>query len=108
MRHTSTNIWLSNLVTITQTKNNDPSMSTENGTQNHPCYTTRSSMMQRLKKKRRQERRFQPSRETNGNGAATSRGWTTKDGQQQMDTQAHHVGPQRRQKERGATTDEMG
>ena len=30
------------------------------------------------------------------------------DGQQQMDTQAHHVGPQRRQKERGATTDEMG
>ena len=30
------------------------------------------------------------------------------DGQQQMDTQAHHVGPQRRQKERGTTTDEMG
>ena len=30
------------------------------------------------------------------------------DGQQQMDTQAHLVGPQRRQKERGATTDEMG
>jgi hypothetical protein len=30
------------------------------------------------------------------------------DGQQQMDTQAHHVGLQRRQKERGATTDEMG
>ena len=30
------------------------------------------------------------------------------DGQQQMDTQAYHVGPQRRQKERGATTDEMG
>ena len=30
------------------------------------------------------------------------------DGQQQMDTQAHHVEPQRRQKERGATTDEMG
>ena len=30
------------------------------------------------------------------------------DGQQHMDTQAHHVGPQRRQKERGATTDEMG
>ena len=25
---------------------------------------------------------------------------------QQTDTQAHHVGPQRRQKERGATTDE--
>ena len=30
------------------------------------------------------------------------------DGQQQMDTQAHHVGPQRRQKEHGTTTDEMG
>ena len=30
------------------------------------------------------------------------------DGQQQMDSQAHHVGPQRRQKERGATTAEMG
>jgi hypothetical protein len=30
------------------------------------------------------------------------------EGQQQMYTQAHHVGPQRRQKERGATTDEMG
>ena len=30
------------------------------------------------------------------------------DGQQQMDTQAHHVGPQRRQKERGTTTDKMG
>ena len=26
----------------------------------------------------------------------------------EMDTQAHRVGPQRRQKERGATTDEMG
>ena len=25
-----------------------------------------------------------------------------------MDTQAHHVGPQRRQKKRGSTTDEMG
>ena len=25
-----------------------------------------------------------------------------------MDTQAHHVGPQRRQKKRGTTTDEMG
>ena len=30
------------------------------------------------------------------------------DGQQQMDTQAYHVGPQRRQKKRGTTTDEMG
>ena len=29
-------------------------------------------------------------------------------GQKQMNTQTHHVGPQRRQKERGATTDEMG
>ena len=29
-------------------------------------------------------------------------------GQQQMDTQAHHVGPQRRQKERGTTADEIG
>ena len=47
-----------NLVTITQTKTNDPSMSTENGTQNHPCHTTR------LKKKHRHERRFQPCRET--------------------------------------------
>ena len=28
------------------------------------------------------------------------------DWQQQMDTQAHHVGPQRRQKESGTTTDE--
>ena len=64
MRHTSTNIWLSNLVTITQTKTNDPSMSTENGTQNYPCHTTRSSTMRRLKKKHRHERRFQPSRET--------------------------------------------
>ena len=27
---------------------------------------------------------------------------------QQMDTQAHHVGPQRRQKERGTITDEKG
>jgi hypothetical protein len=30
------------------------------------------------------------------------------DGQQQMVTQAHDVGPQIRQNERGATTDEMG
>ena len=30
------------------------------------------------------------------------------DGQEQMDGQAHHVGPQKRQKERGATPDEMG
>ena len=64
MRHTSTNIWLSNLVTITQTKTNDPSMSTENGTQNHPCHTTRLSTMRRHKKKHGHERRFQPSRET--------------------------------------------
>ena len=32
----------------------------------------------------------------------------TMDGQQQMDTQARHVGPLRKQKERGATTDEIG
>ena len=64
MRHTSTYIWLPNLVTITQTKTNDPSMPTENGTQNHPCHTTRSSTMRRLKKKHRHERRFQPSSET--------------------------------------------
>ena len=64
MHHTSTNIWLSNLVTIKQTKTNDPSMSTENGTQNHPCHTTRLSTMQRFKKKHRHERRCQPSRET--------------------------------------------
>ena len=80
MRHTSTYIWLSNLVTMTQTKTNDPSMPTENGTQNHPCHTTRSSTMRRLEKKHRHERCFQPSRETYGNGAATSRGWTTTDG----------------------------
>ena len=38
MRHTSTYIWLPNLITITQTKTNDPSMPTENGTQNYPCH----------------------------------------------------------------------
>ena len=42
----------------------DPSMPTENGTQNHPCHTTRSSTMRKLKKKHRHERCFQPSRET--------------------------------------------
>ena len=30
------------------------------------------------------------------------------DGQQQMDTQAHLVGPQRRQKERRTTTNDVG
>jgi hypothetical protein len=55
-------------------------MPTENGMQNHPCHTTRSSTMRRLKKKHQHERCFQPSRETNGNGAATSLGWTTTDG----------------------------
>ena len=65
MRHTSTNIWLSNLVTITQNKTNDSSMPRENGPpQNHPCDTMRSSTMRRLKKKHRNERCFQPSRET--------------------------------------------
>ena len=32
----------------------------------------------------------------------------SEDGQKQMDTQAYHVEPQRRQKERGTTTDEIG
>ena len=82
----------------------DPSMPTETGTQNPPCHTTRSSTMRRLKKKHRHERRFQPSRETYMEMERPRR----EDGQQQMDTQAHHVGLQRRQKERGATTDEMG
>ena len=36
--------------------------------------------LRRSKKKHRHERRFQPSRDLNGNGAATSRGWTTTDG----------------------------
>ena len=64
VRQTSTYIWLPNLVTITQTKTNYLSMPTENGTQNHPCHTTRSSTMRRLKKKHRHERRFQPSTKT--------------------------------------------
>ena len=91
-------------------------MSTENRTQNHPCHTTRSSRMRRLKKKHRYERRFQPSRErppleiisTIYNLKMEMERPRREDGQQQMDTQAHHVGPQRRQKERGVTTDEMG
>ena len=40
------------------------SMPKENETQNQPYHTTRSSTMRRLKNKHRQERRFQPSRET--------------------------------------------
>ena len=35
LKDDSTYIWPPNLVTITQTKTNDPSMPTENGTQNH-------------------------------------------------------------------------